>query len=95
MTDRELINQLNYEIDSKNSQLSEIHHKYEELKKELEAKNKKTKKLDVWAKDGLCVGTAIIDDVDTDFCDHEGILYFGDITINKDCFAYAIPVKED
>ena len=91
MNDKELINQLEKEIDFKNSQLSEIHHKYEELKKELEAKNKKTKKLVIYAKDGYCVGTAIIDDVDTDFCDLEGILYFGDIAINKDCFAYAVP----
>lgn len=91
MTDRELINQLDFEIRKKNSQLSDLHHKCEELEKELEAKNAKAKKLVIYSKDGYCVGTAILDDADADFCDLDGVLYFGDIAINKDCFAYAVP----
>lgn len=58
-------------------------------------KNTKAKKLNIWAKDGSYVGTAILKDTDDDFCDLEGILYFGDIAINKDCFAYAAPVEEN
>lgn len=87
MNDKELINQLNLEIDLKNSQLSEIHHKYEELK----AKTEKVKKLLIYSKDGDCVGSTAPYNSEHDFCEFEGVLCFRDITINKDCFGYAVP----
>ena len=59
--------------------------------KELKTKNEKVKKLVVYAKDGCCVGSTVPYNSEHDFCEFEGILMFGDITINKDCFAYAVP----
>lgn len=58
--------------------------------KELKTKNEKVKKLLVYAKDGCCVGSTVPYNSDIDFYDLDGILYFGDISINKDCFAYAV-----
>lgn len=59
--------------------------------KELKTKNEKIKKLVVYTKGGCCVGSTVPYNSKEDFCEFEGILCFGDITINKDCFGYAVP----